>query len=104
MVEEIRDRFGTPPQEVQNLLDLMSIRILLKNIGINRLDVGRSSITLTFAKDRTVDTEKLVQLVNSEPQRHKFLSQHKLKVNMSLISGSVDLHEIEKTIESFNLH
>ncbi len=104
MVEEIRDRFGPPPQEVNNLLGLMSIRILLKNIGISRLDVGRSSLTMTFAQDRTVDTDKLVQLVNSKPDKFQFLSQSKLKVNMGFLSLPEDLRDVKKTIESFDLH
>ena len=33
LAEEIRDRFGPSPQEVENLLGLMAIRLLLKGVG-----------------------------------------------------------------------
>ena len=64
MVEEIQDRFGTPPKEVRNLLGLMSIRILLKNMAVIRLDVGRRSLILTFSLDSSLDTERLIQRVS----------------------------------------
>jgi hypothetical protein len=68
------------------------------------LDVGRSTLTLTFAQDRMVDTERLVQLVNSKPDSFKFLSQSKLKVNMAFLSLPEDLRDVEKAIKSFDLH
>ncbi|MBW1853006.1 MAG: transcription-repair coupling factor, partial [Deltaproteobacteria bacterium] len=78
MVAEINDRFGPPPREVRNLLELMSIRILLKNMGITRLDVGHRSITLTISQQTRIGTENLVKLVDNKPDKFHFLSQSKL--------------------------
>ena len=103
MSEEIRDRFGPPPQEVMSLLALVSLRLVLKNMGISRLDVGSGSLSLTLSPDRAVDTQRLVQLVNRKPHRFQFLSANKLKVNVGKISLSNSLSEIEEVIESLRL-
>jgi len=103
MIEEIQDRFGPPPQEVQNLLGLMSIRILLKNMGIIRLDVGRNNLTLTFAQPSRIDTEKLVRTVDSRPDRFQFLSQNKLKFNIRSLPDPVDLNKIEESLRKLDL-
>jgi transcription-repair coupling factor (superfamily II helicase) len=104
MADEIHDRFGNPPQEVRNLLGLMSVRLLLKNLRISRLDVGRDSLTLTFPSNNETDTPRLVQLIAEEPKRFQFLSQNKLKVNVGRLSPQEDLGKIEKTIEAVCLH
>ncbi|MBW2343703.1 MAG: transcription-repair coupling factor [Deltaproteobacteria bacterium] len=101
--EEIHDRFGPPPQEVKNLLGVMSIRILLKKVGITRLDAGRHSLSLTFSQDNPVDPEALVRLVSSKPGMFQFLAGNKLKVNTGFHSLSHGLHKIEKTVEGLDL-
>ena len=101
--EEIHDRFGPPPQEVKNLMGVMSIRILLKKLGIARLDAGRHSLSLTFSQDNPVDPEPLVRLVSSKPGMFQFLPGNKLKVNTGFHSLPDDLHEIEKTVAALDL-
>jgi len=103
MIEEIQDRFGPPPREVQNLLGLMSIRILLKNMGIIRLDVGRGNLTLTFSQQNRVDTEKLARTVGSRPDKFQFLSQNKLKFDIGSLTDPVDLNKIEEPLRKLDL-
>jgi transcription-repair coupling factor (superfamily II helicase) len=103
MSEEIRDRFGSPPQEVRNLLALMSLRLLLIKMGILRLDVGSEGLILNISSDRERDSKRLVELVNNEPQRFHFLTPSKLRINFGMHSPAEDLSKIEKVIEELNL-
>ncbi len=103
MSEEIRDRFGPPPQEVRNLLSLMSLRLLLKNTGISRLDVGSDWLAVTISPDRKREPKRLVELVNNEPQRFRFLSPNKLRVRVGTLSPAEDLSKIENAIEELSL-
>jgi transcription-repair coupling factor (superfamily II helicase) len=98
MKEEIKDRFGPPPREVENLLHLMSIRLLLKDLGIGRLDVGRESLVLTFIEERIRDPERLIRMVGSEPNRFRFLSQNRLRIHTGKLSLPEDLQAIEDKI------
>jgi transcription-repair coupling factor (superfamily II helicase) len=100
MAEEMNDRFGPPPHEVRNLLGIMSIRLLLIELGITRLDVERKSLTLTFSQEKKMDSERLVQLINNKPGKFRFLSQYKLKIEIDMLSSLEDFHEIEKVIKS----
>jgi len=47
---EVEDRFGTPPEEVVNLLDLARLRALARRAGIVRVDAGPKAIALTPAR------------------------------------------------------
>ncbi len=83
MGEEIRDRFGQPPVEVTNLLDIMSIRLLLKKHGITRLDVSPGNLLLTFAPHAAMDSERFVSLVSGAPHKFRMHSQYKLRVGVA---------------------
>ena len=98
--EEIRDRFGPPPPEVRNLLDIMSLRLLLKQRGITRLDVGPASLTVTFSPGARVDPERLARAAGAAPDRFRFLPGDRLRVLTGPISPERDLADIEKTIET----
>jgi len=98
MKEEIRDRFGAPPPEAENLFDLMSVRLLLQKLGIVKLDVGAHSLNLTFSQQNRVDTEKLLSLVQNRPGRFKLLSEDKLKIHTGSLSSLSP--EVEKAIEA----
>lgn len=103
MSEEICDRFGSPPQEVRNLLALMSLRLCLKNMGIIRLDVGPNFLTLTISSDHGRDPKRLIERVNSEPRKFYFLSPTRLRVSVGSLSPTEDLPKIEKVIEGLYL-
>ena len=103
MSDEIRDRFGAPPQEVHNLLSLVSLRMVLKDMGISRLDVGRDSLMLSLSPDREVDTERLIELANRDPHRFRFLPANRLKINVGKLPSSNGLSAIEGVIENLGL-
>jgi transcription-repair coupling factor (superfamily II helicase) len=102
IAEEIRDRFGPLPQEIRNLLGLVSIRLYLKKMRINRLDIGNSSFTVTFSQEKTRDPDNLVRLVSSHPERFQFLSENKIKVNIGCLSPEEDLPRIRKAISELD--
>jgi len=104
MTEEIRDRFGSPPREVLNLFGLMSIRLLLKKLRINRLDMGRDSLILTFLLEGRRDIENLLGLVNDKPARFRFLSEDRLRIYVGTLDLPDDLHRIEKAVEMLDFH
>jgi len=98
MVEEMQDRFGPLPQEVSNLVGVMSVRLLLKRTGIGRLDVAPEGLSLTFSPDTKVRPEKVVELVRRAPGRFGFLSDRKLRVRLSNRPPLEGLSEAKKIV------
>jgi transcription-repair coupling factor (superfamily II helicase) len=99
MEEEIRDRFGPLPQEVRNLLGIMSIRIILKELGISRLDIGTHSLVLTFEENGSIDPARIVRLASTNPVRFRFLSGDRLKIHTGPLLPQEDFDKIRKNIE-----
>lgn len=52
--EEMEDRFGSPPEEVEVLLDIARIQALSASAGIIRIDAGPKAVALTPAPGRQV--------------------------------------------------
>jgi len=98
--EEIHDRFGPVPEPVRHLFDLMSLRLLMKDLGISRLDVGRDALTLSFSQSSPVDPAALVRLVSGRPRQYQFLSDRKLKLHLGPLDPGSPLKRVEKAIEA----
>jgi transcription-repair coupling factor (superfamily II helicase) len=81
----------------------MSLRLLLKNAGIMKLDVGRDWVAVTLSPDRKRETKRLVERVNNEPQRFRFLSPNKLRVRVGPLSPSKGLSKLENAIRELRL-
>jgi transcription-repair coupling factor (superfamily II helicase) len=101
MNEEMRDRFGPPPEEVENLLKIMSLRLLLKRLRLLRLDVVQDFLTLTFSSDTPVKPETLVALVERDPKKYHFLSAQKLRVRLFASTALEALDGAKKLLSSF---
>ncbi|MGD2127395.1 MAG: transcription-repair coupling factor [Desulfobacteraceae bacterium] len=103
MIEEMQDRFGPLPREASNLIQVMCVRLLLKEMGILRLDLTQGNLIFTFSSDTTMDPEALVQVVGSEPEKFQFLSERKLKVRLSTRPPLESLLEAQRTIRKLDV-
>jgi transcription-repair coupling factor (superfamily II helicase) len=61
--DELIDRFGPLPKEVDTLLAVMSIRNRCRKLNIARLDVGEKGSVLTFHNDRFAKPEALLHYI-----------------------------------------
>ncbi len=66
---ELADRFGPPPPEVEQLLDIVRIRGAARNLGIERIEAGSGRALLTFAPSTKVEPATLVGLVQKSRGR-----------------------------------
>jgi len=64
---EIEDRFGSMGEEVQNLIELMRFRVLLKQLGIVKAELTPKRLSLVFSQLAPVNGEKIVQLIQENP-------------------------------------
>lgn len=68
---ELTDRFGSPPEEVQNLLAIVHIKQLCKQSGIAKLDVGPKGMVISFHNNAFKNPEALMQFIGKNPIRYK---------------------------------
>jgi len=98
--EEIRDRFGPPPQEVVHLFGLMSLRLLMKHLRIAKLDAGRHRLTLTLPENTRVRGETLVRLIQAHPRKYRLVSDTMLSISVPSFSFPEDLERAASEIRA----
>lgn len=95
---ELVDRFGHMPQEVDHLLEVVRIKQLCKQAGVERIDTGPKGAVLSFRNNSFSRPDKLLQWIAEKPADYKFRADHKLvlidefrdvKQRMSRINQSI---------------
>ena len=89
--EELRDRFGPVPEEVQNLLAMAKLRILAADIGIEKLRIRKGILTAYFSvsvfqeeKNKELLQKLIGKILNYSSQKIKFLKGNKFGLKFAL--------------------
>ena len=75
---ELQDRFGTLPDEVENLLQTVTIKLLCRRAGVEKLDAGPKGAVVAFRGDHFAHPEKLVDFIARQKGRMKVRPDHRL--------------------------
>ena len=75
---ELIDRFGPLPDEVENLLNVMTIKQLCRTAGVERVDAGPKGAVLSFHNNSFARPDKLVMFIGSQVGTMKLRPDHKL--------------------------
>jgi len=75
---ELIDRFGKLPSEVENLLDVVTIKQLCRQAGIERVDAGPKGAVLTFRNNMFARPDKLIGYIAGRGGLMKLRPDHKL--------------------------
>ncbi|HEY4251653.1 MAG TPA: transcription-repair coupling factor [Roseomonas sp.] len=78
MGAELADRFGALPPEVENLLQVVSIKRLCREAGVEKLDAGPKGVVVTFRHNRFGNPAGLVTWVQAQKNAVKLRPDHKL--------------------------
>jgi transcription-repair coupling factor (superfamily II helicase) len=75
---ELVDRFGELPLEVRHLLDVVEIKGLARQAGVQQIDAGPKGAVIAFRKNQFANPEGLVQFMQKSASRVKLQADHKL--------------------------
>ena len=78
LAAEMIDRFGTLPVEVENLLEVVAIKALCKQAGIEKVDSGPKGAVVTFRHNSFANPDGLVQFISRAAGTCKLRPDHKL--------------------------
>jgi transcription-repair coupling factor (superfamily II helicase) len=71
--DELRDRFGKPPEEVTNLLRIMHLKMLAKALAITKIQEARGKVRVIFSPDTPVQPQNIFDLHKKKKRAVKFL-------------------------------
>jgi len=80
---ELIDRYGKPPEEANNLLFKIMLKILSQKAGIARLDLIGRQMHLQFSQAHLKNTQALVDMIQAAPGRYELTAGSILKVKLA---------------------
>ncbi len=81
--EELVDRFGTPPQPVQTLLDSHRLRVMGKPLELVKIDASPQSISVQFGSGTSIQPQRVIHLVQTK-RNYKLTGQDRLRVEVAI--------------------
>ncbi len=107
IVEELLDRFGDPPESVENLLDIALIKRWASDLGFSRIKETKEAIELRYEKFEQFSVEQLKAIsegysgpltfdFQKEPRFKIAVSPHKLKDTKRLLQHMTQLKNREE--------
>jgi transcription-repair coupling factor (superfamily II helicase) len=96
---ELIDRYGELPEEADNLLFKIGLKILSKKAGIARLDLKGQQLLLHFSDAHMKNSESLVDLILSAPERYKLPADHVLDVKLAGYRGGSPLSRAKNILK-----
>ena len=106
---ELVDRFGTIPQEVDNLLKVIAIKQLCKAAGVEKADAGPRGAVIAFRNDDFANPSGLVKFLSCQRGSAQLRTDHKLVYRQNWnkigdrIRGLTDLvRELANIVVVFN--
>ncbi len=65
--DELADRFGPLPPEAETLLELVGLKIPLRDLGVARLEQTPNALIYTFIQDPPIEPSAILALINRKP-------------------------------------
>lgn len=97
IIDEIIDRFGNMPEELENLMDIARIKYLAKGINISKIVSKKTVVVFTFEPNKfDIDIEELVKRYGN---KIKFSAGIKPMVTLEI--GSMNERQILNDVTEF---
>ena len=95
---ELADRFGPLPEEAEQLLKVVSIKLLCRRAGIAKIDAGPMGAVLAFREDRFANPAGLVALIARERDNAKLRPDHRLVLKRDWMSVEDRLKGVDRLL------
>ena len=97
--EELTDRYGSLPIAASNLLSLIRLKNFLRQFLVNSIDYNGKEIMLTFHPLAKDSLERILALIESDPERFRFSPEMKLRVAYKARDWKEVMDEVKKLLQ-----
>lgn len=83
LMQELRDRYGEPPEQALNLIEIMKIKAACREARVARVDQARDAVTITFSEDANIPPERVMTLLKRNKGRISLVSEFSLRIEIA---------------------
>lgn len=96
---EMIDRFGPLPEEAKHLLEIVRLKQLCLEGGIEKIDTGPKGAVITFRNNSFAKPEKLIEFISKNSHSTKIRSDHKLVLMESWEDAAKRMRGVNKMLK-----
>ena len=96
------DRFGLLPDATKNLFASTSLRIFSKKIGIEKIKITDNKAEITIKQKNTIETSKIINLIQKQPQKYQLKNQNTLVFNTSMDEDGSRIERVRNLINQLH--
>ena len=97
---ELIDRFGTLPEEVEHLLQIVSIKSLCRSANVERIDAGTKGLVLNFREDKFPNPAGLIDFISHSRTPVKLRPDHKFVYSRGSDEPQERLKIVQRLLET----
>ncbi len=102
--DELRDRFGKPPVEVENLLELSALKVHAKRLRIKQIRYDGKHFVYAFDPSSPLNPDLLTQRIAASPKRFRLTPDFRFIVTQSFEKEDLALQAAKKLLRELTLH
>ena len=96
---EIIDRFGLLPEPVKTLFAVTELKLKVSALGVRKIELGEEGGRITFTEQPNIEPIKLIQLIQSQPDRYKLDGKERLRIIQKLPTVDERIQTFEKLLQ-----
>ena len=98
IADELRDRYGDLPEAGERLLEIMKLRVLLKELWIESAEYDGRRLLFAFHQATPVPPETILQLLQDKSGLYQFSPDYRLTIKCGKLEGEELLARIKKEL------
>ncbi len=99
MKEELKDRYGVPPEEVVSLINVIAIKFIASKIQSTGVSVKKGSVSLEFSSAVPLDTSALAAILSRLPKNTTIRYEKPLALDIPTAFGVDELFAAREAIK-----
>ena len=98
--DELRDRYGELPEAAELLLDVMKLRVLMKQLHVELAEFDGHNLVFAFPGNTKVAPEQILALLE-DGKKYSFSPDYRLSIRLGRIAREEVLTIAKKELQAF---
>ncbi len=99
--DELRDRYGEIPEPAALLLEVMKLRVLMKQLRVELAEYDGRQLVFGFHAGTPVPPDKILALLEDQSGKYRFTPDYRLSVRLGRMTGEEVLRTAKKQLQVF---
>ena len=101
--QELQDRFGPPPPAVERLLLVIEVKLLARQLFLERIEQRGLEVLLTFHPQTPVEPHRLLQWLQTTAPRFRFHSERVVRMPLPRTTAEARLSLLKKRLQQLHV-